>query len=96
MRHAGAGAAAVARLRRLALRLLLLQALALLRADADARRSAVRDLLPALLHAAAALGDALHRLAVRAVWAQCRCAPRPDDAPQQLLPGRTEAQAAAG
>lgn len=51
--------------------------LALLRGDADARRGAVRSLLPALLHAAAALGGALHRLAVRAVWAQCRCAPCP-------------------
>ena len=93
--HPTAGAAAAARLRRLALRLLLLRTLALLRADADARRVAVRDLLPALLHAATALGGALRRLTVAAVWAQCRCAPCSRRPSQRLLPGRPEARAGA-
>lgn len=67
------GAAAALRLRRLALRLLLLRTLGLLIQDANQRRIAVRSLVPMLLHAAAAAGSALHTLAVKAVWAQCRC-----------------------
>lgn len=67
------GAAAALRLRRLALRLLLLRTLGLLGQDASQRRVAVRNLVPMLVHAAAAAGGALHTLAVKAVWAQCRC-----------------------